>query len=80
MMGMLTAENFARDLKFHSPPLFEVILPMTDSAKKMIHIQKIFTEFSRVIGKLFGYKNVLDYLSVMPLIENIDESGFRIEE
>ncbi len=25
MMGILTAESFAKDLKFHTPPLFEVI-------------------------------------------------------
>src|SRR3989344_5030805 len=39
LMVILTREDFAHDLKFHSPPLFEVILPMTEKAEQLIYIQ-----------------------------------------
>ena len=46
MMGILTAENFARDLKFHTPPVFEVILPMTDQAADIIKLQTTFKKLA----------------------------------
>lgn len=71
-MNILTAEEFARDLDLHNPPLFEVILPMTDSAKKLIHMQKTFTELARVKHSLFSEKKEdFDYIEMIPLIEGV---------
>lgn len=72
IMGILTAESFARDLGFHAPPLFEVILPMTDKAEKIIHIQKIFSELATSKCKIFGEVCQFRYLNVIPLIEDIE--------
>lgn len=71
-MTILTFSKLGVDLGFKQAPVWEVILPMTDSAKKMIYIQKTFAEFSRLISRLFGYQKTLKYLAVLPLIEDID--------
>ena len=70
-MTILSFAKLGKDLGFKNPPVFEVILPMTDSGKKMFYIQKTFTEFARATGKIFGYKNILDYINILPLIEDI---------
>ena len=72
MMGILTAETFARDLKFHLPPLFEVILPMTKKGQDIIHIQKTFTKLAKFKCKLFKDRCQFNYLNVLPLIETIE--------
>jgi len=72
MMGILTAETFAGDLKFHTPPLFEVILPMTSKASDIIHIQKTFTKLAKFKCKLFKDQCQFTYLNVLPLIENVE--------
>ncbi|MDX9893728.1 MAG: phosphoenolpyruvate carboxylase [Patescibacteria group bacterium] len=72
MMGILTAETFARDLKFHAPPIFEVILPMTDKAQNIIHIQKTFNRLAKFKCQLFKDKCEFSYLNVLPLIESVD--------
>ena len=73
LMGILTAESFARDLKFHTPPLFEVILPMTVKAENIIHIQETFTKLANFKCKLFNDPCRFNYLNVWPLIEDIDD-------
>ena len=72
MMGILTAENFARDLGFHTPPVFEVILPMTDQASDLIAIQKNFQQLAEFKSKLFGDKCYFNHLNILPLIEDIN--------
>ena len=53
MMGILTAEAFARDLKFHTPPIFEVILPMTSKAEDIIYLQDTFCRLATYKHTLF---------------------------
>jgi len=72
-MTILSFARLAKDMGFAEPPVFEIILPMADSAKKMMYIQKTFTEFSKSIGKLFGYKKTLDYLNILPLMEDVGD-------
>ena len=76
LMVVLTSEDFARDLKFHSPPLFEVILPMTENAKQLIFIQKSFRELARLKSKMFsGFKKNnknTEYIRIIPLFEGVD--------
>ncbi len=73
MMGMLTAENFAKDLKFHSPPLFEVILPFANKAEKIIYLQKIFTKLATFKCRLFNERCQFDYINIWPLFEGIND-------
>jgi phosphoenolpyruvate carboxylase len=71
-MGILTAERFARDLGFHTPPLFEVILPLTEKAENIITIQKMFSRLANYTNKLFRESTSLNYLNVLPLLEGVD--------
>lgn len=73
MMGILTAEAFAKDLNFHTPPLFEVILPLTSKAENMLYIQDTFNKLATFKHKLFKDGNKLDYLEVMPLFEGVKD-------
>ena len=63
LMVVLTSEDFARDIRFHSPPLFEVILPMTENAKQLIFIQKSFQKLAQLKSKMFiKFKKNTDYI------------------
>lgn len=74
LMGILTSESFAADLCFHTPPLFEVILPMTEHAKQLIYIQDTFTKLARFKNKLFGDgKSKFDYVEIIPIFEGVDD-------
>ncbi len=73
LMVVLTSEDFARDLKFHHPPLFEVILPMTENAKQLIFIQKSFRELARLKAKMFNkFEKNTEYVHIIPLFEGVD--------
>ncbi|MGH7275167.1 MAG: phosphoenolpyruvate carboxylase, partial [Nitrospiria bacterium] len=73
-IGILTFEDLANDLGFGYPPVFEVILPMTDEAKKLIYLQKTFTQVAALKRQTFGEKESrLTYLRVIPLIEGVSE-------
>jgi len=73
-MGILTFEDLSNDLKFDCPPVFEVILPMTDEAKKLSYLQKTFAQVARLKQETFGeVRKGFNYLRVIPLIEGIPE-------
>jgi phosphoenolpyruvate carboxylase len=73
-IGILTFEDLANDLGFRNPPVFEVILPMTDEAKKLIYLQKTFKQVASLKKQTFGDKeSKLAYLRVIPLIEGVPE-------
>lgn len=72
-MAMLTAADMARDLKMHDIPLFEVILPMTESAGQLIHVQETFAHLAKVKHRLFGNGNTeFKHIEVIPLVEGVE--------
>lgn len=73
-IGILTFEDLAHDLGFGQPPVFEVILPMTDEARKLIYLQKTFAQVASLKRQTFGErKSGFTYLRVIPLIEGVPE-------
>jgi len=74
LMVILTSEDFAGDLGFHSPPLFEVILPMTENAKQLLYIQKSFRELARFKYRTFSHKRVSnsELIEMIPLVESVE--------
>ncbi len=71
-IGILSAAALATKVKLHSPPLFEVILPMTESAEEMIAIQEAFMEISSLKHGLYRLQNnSLKTLEVIPLFEQV---------
>ncbi len=68
--GILSASYAAQELKLNSPPLFEVIHPMTTSAEQLVTLQKKFHETAQFQKKILGVKNLKpQYLEIIPLIE-----------
>jgi phosphoenolpyruvate carboxylase len=53
-MSVLSAAEFTKSLKLASPPVFELILPMTKKANQLIHIQETFEKTARLNREIFG--------------------------
>ena len=72
-LGLISADALAQKAGFHSPPLFEVLLPMTESAQEMIAIQDAFKEISELKHTLYRFdSNSLKSIEVIPLFEQVD--------
>jgi len=56
-MSILSAAEFTNSLKLQSPPVFEVILPMTKRADQLIHIQETFQKTSKFTNVKFAIAN-----------------------
>ncbi|MCV3742159.1 phosphoenolpyruvate carboxylase [Lentilactobacillus hilgardii] len=70
MTTILSAEDFAKDLGFDERPLFEAILPMTQSADQLIEMEDKFSSLAHYKSKEFntGHENS-DTLQMIPLFE-----------
>jgi phosphoenolpyruvate carboxylase len=70
-MNMISAEHAAENYGMHTPPLFEVILPMTTSADQLIQLQKRFSRIAEATENIFDMKSVLKHIELIPLFEEI---------
>jgi len=71
-MGILGASGLTKKIGFHSPPLFEVILPMTESAEEMIAIQEAFKEIASLKHVLYDFgEESLKHIEIIPLFEQV---------
>jgi phosphoenolpyruvate carboxylase len=71
-MSLLSAAGLAKQINLPTPPLFEVILPMTETAEEIIEIQKAFAELASLKHPLYRFdKDGLTYLALIPLFEDI---------
>ncbi len=71
-MNLLSAEKAAKTYGFHSPPLFEVILPMTTSDVQLIYLQNAFRKISKATEEIFELKTDLKVLDIIPLFEEFE--------
>lgn len=71
-MNIITAENAAKKYGFYSPPLFEVILPMTTSADQLTYLQDAFSKITQATGEIFDLKSSLKIVELIPLFENFE--------
>ncbi|MEK7556394.1 MAG: phosphoenolpyruvate carboxylase, partial [Patescibacteria group bacterium] len=72
-MVILSAQHVAQAAGLHTPPLFEVILPMTESAKEIIDLQRSFGEVARAVHTSFGMQEThVHTLEVLPLFERVE--------
>lgn len=74
MTVMLSSEDFARDLKFAQRPLFEVILPMTERADQVLHMQQLFQKLAQFKTSDFTPNDTpnTDYMELIPLVESVE--------
>src|SRR5262249_25042059 len=67
--GILSAAYSARELKLDSPPLFEVIHPMTGSAEELVTLQRKLHETAQFQQKILESKHLKpQHLDIIPLI------------
>lgn len=71
-MVILSARQLALSHGIHSPPLFEVILPLTEKAEDMSYIQKSFQRLARTVHITFkGTHLPFDSIEVIPTFEDV---------
>lgn len=72
-MGIIAASGLAKSIGLKNNPLFEVILPMTESAKAMYDVQAAFREIASIRHPLLkrGEEDI-DHIEMIPLFEDID--------
>lgn len=72
LMNIMSASAFAQQAGLPASPIFEAILPMTETAKDIIEIQEAFHELSNLKHKLFRLgKNSLKNIEMIPLFEEV---------
>ncbi len=72
LMGILSAAGLCKQVGLHTPPLFEVILPMTESASQMLEVQKAFSEIASLKHPLNKFeKDSLKHIEIIPLFEQV---------
>lgn len=78
---MLISEDLAKLLNFKDRPLFEVILPMTKSAKELLHIQDLFRSVADFKNNNFnlGRERNSNEIDIIPLLESF-ESQVEVAE
>lgn len=71
-MVMLAAAGVAKQIGLAQSPLFEVIIPMTETAKEMIDVEEAFAEMASLKHPLFEMEKVpLKHIEVLPLFEQV---------
>ena len=71
-MNMASAASVAKHFGFSVPPLFEVILPMTENAEEMLALQIAYDEVHSLKHPLWRLEGFLTNLRVIPLFESVD--------
>lgn len=71
-MGIIAASGLAKNLGLKNNPLFEVILPMTESAKEMYDVQDAFRQVASLRHPLLKRgEGDIDHIEMIPLFEDI---------
>lgn len=71
-MGIISAAGLAKQVGLYSPPLFEVILPMTETADEMIAIEEAFSEMTSLKHPLLKHDvENIRHIEIIPLFEDI---------
>ncbi len=70
-MSILSAAEFTKSLNLQSPPVFELILPMTKKADQLIYIQDTFQKTSNFKESVFGNSEFGEgFVHIIPIFES----------
>ena len=73
-MSILSAAEFTNSLKLQSPPVFELILPMTKRADQLIYIQETFQKTSNFKQDVFGDSEFGEgFVHIVPIFESFED-------
>lgn len=71
-MVAITSSQLARSLGFNIHPIFEAILPLTETARELVDIQEAFKTLVEVDHKLLKMNESIKHLELIPLFEQVD--------
>lgn len=74
-INIVTAADLARELGFHTPPIMEVILPMTKRADQILETEKTFRKVAKLKCEIFEKSKTCSFaeINVIPIIESVEE-------
>ena len=74
-INILTSADLAKEFKFHSPPVMEIILPMTKTADQIVKTEETFRKIAQLKRDAFdnGKDGALESIQVIPLIERVED-------
>jgi phosphoenolpyruvate carboxylase len=83
-MNLLSLADLGAELQLPRPPVTEMFLPLTESAKQLMGVRKTFSDIAEYHRKIFHTEHEYDdtlrrEFQVTPLVEDTD-SMFTIEE
>src|SRR5436190_10066027 len=70
-MNLASAASVAKHFGLPTPPLFEVILPMTETAQGILDIQEAFEQIHQLTHPMYKLEHLLTNLRIIPLFEQV---------
>lgn len=71
-MNLASAASTAKHFGLPTPPLFEVILPMTKTAEELISLHEAYVQLSKLSHPLYRLEDILYNIRVIPLFEDVE--------
>ena len=71
-INLASAASIAKHFNLPTPPIFEVILPMTETAEEILEIQKAYQQVHFLKHSLYKLDKILSNLRVIPLFEQVE--------
>lgn len=72
-MVAITSSQLAQSLGFENPPIFEMILPLTETAEEIIDIQEAFKELIGLEHRLLKMEESIQHIELIPLFEQVNK-------
>lgn len=70
-MVIITSSQLGKSLGFDSPPIFETILPLTETAEEILDIQKAYRSLVNLEHKLLKMEDAVKNIEIIPLFEQV---------
>lgn len=70
-MVIITSSQLAKTLGFRDHPIFESILPLTETAEEILDIQEAFRELVSLEHRLLKMEESIKHIEIIPLFEQV---------
>src|SRR3989344_3756531 len=71
LMVAITNSQLMKSMGFTDHPIFEMILPLTETAEEIIAIQTAFKKLASIDHPLLKMKDSIQHIEIIPLIEQV---------
>ncbi|OGG15132.1 phosphoenolpyruvate carboxylase [Candidatus Gottesmanbacteria bacterium RIFCSPHIGHO2_01_FULL_39_10] len=72
-MVIVTSSQLAESLGFKKPPIFETILPLTETAEEVFDIQEAFKQLVSIDHRLLKMQESIQNIEIIPLFEQVEK-------